>query len=56
MEFTDYLVIKAVVLLVLAFGWGIYCGINGLDLSGRHPSEGPSEEADQQQERPADRR
>jgi hypothetical protein len=45
MEFTDYLLIKAIVLVVLAFAWGVYCGIKGLDLSGHHPSAEPNEGA-----------
>jgi hypothetical protein len=35
MEFTDYMLWKALVLLVIAFVWGIYCGINDLPLDPR---------------------
>lgn len=48
-EFTDYMLIKAIVLIVLAFAWGIYCGIKGLELNGRPPAEGQSEAGSRQQ-------
>jgi hypothetical protein len=56
MEFSEYLLLKAIALVVLAFAWGVYCGIKGLDLNGRHPSAGPSEGADQTHADPASRR
>jgi hypothetical protein len=30
--FSDYLVIKAIVLIVAAFAWGLWRGLNGLPL------------------------
>ena len=42
MEHIDYLLLKAAVLVVLAFAWGIYCGATGRELNGK-PTAGPPE-------------
>jgi hypothetical protein len=51
MEFTDWLIWKAVALVVAAFFWGIYCGLTGRPLS-LEPNE---EEAAESQDRPTSR-
>lgn len=38
---TTYLIIKLILFGIGALGWGIYCGINGLDLSGQPEQSGP---------------
>lgn len=43
MEFTDYMIWKAVVLGVLAFAWGLYRGFNGQPL-GLEPHDKPTDE------------
>lgn len=35
MEFSDYMLIKAIVLVVLAFVWGLYCGFTDRELNGQ---------------------
>ena len=51
MDFTAYVVIKAVVLIVAAFIWGLYCGFTGRPLwTERHDSAEPK--ADQAPARP----
>lgn len=32
MDYTDYLIVKFIVLVVGAFVWGIYCGVTGRPL------------------------
>jgi hypothetical protein len=32
MEFTDFLIIKFIVIVAAAFVWGIYCGVTGRPL------------------------
>jgi hypothetical protein len=39
-DFLDYMLWKAIVLVVLAFVWGIFCGWNGLGLNGRPLQQG----------------
>lgn len=36
MDYIDYIIIKAIVLVIAAFIWGLYCGAKGLPLD---PSE-----------------
>lgn len=38
MDYTDYLIVKFIVLVVAAFAWGVYCGITGRPL-GPGPSD-----------------
>lgn len=44
MEFSDYMLWKALALVALAFLWGIYCGWTGRELNGQKPQQAPREE------------
>lgn len=35
MTYVEFLLVKALVLIAIAFVWGIFCGINGLPLDPR---------------------
>ena len=39
MSYVEFLAIKALVLIVIAFVWGLICGINGLPLDPREWSD-----------------
>lgn len=44
MTYTDFLVIKFIVICVGAFFWGIYTKLNGLDLQGRPERPGQQDQ------------
>jgi hypothetical protein len=39
MEFTDYMLWKAIAILIAAFAWGVYCGFTGRPLWPEHHDE-----------------
>ena len=56
MDYLEFKLWKALVLVVLAFAWGIYCGWNGLALNGRPPQrERRGEAGSEVQDSPAGR-
>ena len=40
MSFTDYMVVKLLVMVFLAFCWGVFCGITGRNLRGEPHAKG----------------
>lgn len=53
MEYTDYLLVKACVLIAGAFVWGFWCGNNGLDLTGQPRKERPDTAGQEPQDQSA---
>ncbi len=46
MEFSDFMLWKLLGLVALAFVWGIFCGVNDLELNGQRKQQGPNEAED----------